>query len=198
MMGHSKQGVAAAFFFVLAVLGGSAIMTAQSQSNSVIFEGVFPTPLVAGGALKMETGAFIHVNLKINNGSSTFRFSIYRSVLPELLDAAGAVVTFDYGANRSRSPRESDYPLLGPGQSLMIPLDAIMTLQEGQIHWKGSDGILGFWQITRSAGPYRFRLRYRQMQQTVGPFEGLSGSLSGIWVGDSTTATVDLPLKFAH
>ncbi len=198
MMGHSKRGAVAAVFFALAVLGGGANMTAQSQSNGVIFTGVFPVPLVAGGALKTKAGTLIHVNLKINNGSSPLRFSIYRSTLPELLDAAGAVVPFDYGANRSRSPRESDYPLLGAEQSLIILLDATMTLQEGQLHWKGSDGILGFWKITRSAGPYRFRLRYRQTQQTVGPREGLSGTLSGIWVGESTTATVELPLKFAH
>lgn len=199
MMGNSKQGAVAAIFFVLSVLGSGVNMAAQSQSNSVIFAGVFPTPLVTGGALRMGAGAFIHVSLKITNGSgSTLRFYIYRSVLPELLDAVGEVVPFDYGANRSRSPHDSDYPLLDPGQSLTIPLDATLTLQEGQLHWKGSDGILGFWQITRSAGPYRFRLRYRQTQQTVGPLEGPSGTLSGIWVGESTTATVDLPLKFTH
>lgn len=50
-------------------------------------------------------------------------------MLPELVNAYGAVVPFDYGANKSRVPRELDYPLLLPGQSLVIPLDATVTLQ---------------------------------------------------------------------
>ena len=94
-------------------------------------------------------------------------------------------------------PRESDYPVLLPGQSLVISLDATMRLSDGQIDWSGSQGLLGYWNVTRSAAPYRFRLRYRQMESTTGPFQGQFGTSTGLWVGEGTTDAVTLPIKFA-
>jgi hypothetical protein len=159
MTSYSAQHTIAAAFFVLALLGIEANVTVHSQNSEVALTGVFPAPLVDGGALKTGTSAPIHASLKISNVSgSALRFGTYRSVLPELVNASGTVVPFDYGANRYRVPRESDYPLLLPGQSLVISLDATVTLQDGELDWQGSDGLLGFWKITRSAAPYRFRL----------------------------------------
>ena len=197
MTSHGRQSAGAAFFFVLVLLGVGATMTARSQGSAVVFTGVFPTPLVAGGVLETGASAAIHVGLTIsNNSGGALRFSAYRSVLPELLNASGAVVPFDYGANRSRGPLVSDYPLVPAGESLVIPLDASLMLQGGELDWKGSDGVLGFWKIARAGAPYRIRLRYRQMQTAAGPFEGSSETLNGLWNGESATAAVELPLKF--
>ncbi len=192
------QGMIAAIFFVLAeALEGG--MAARSESSEVAFAAEFPAPLLAGGALTAAAETSIHVALRISNRSGrALRFSTYRSVLPELLDAAGAVVPFDYGANRSPGPSASNYPLLPPGQSLVVALDGTMQLHKGEIDWRGSQGILGYWKVTPTAGPYRFRLHYLEVQATAGPFDDQTEVLSGVWTGEAVTDAVGLPVKFAQ
>ncbi|HYI29069.1 MAG TPA: hypothetical protein VD863_14615 [Bradyrhizobium sp.] len=198
MIRQSRRGTVAALLFAIALI--CTDMTVQAQPGSgVIFAALLPTPLADGDALRTAGGARIHASLKIENaGSVSRRFSTYRSLFPELVNATGAVVPFEYGANRSRGPRESDYPLLDPGQTLTIPLEGILTFQGSKLEWRGSDGNLGFWNIVEMSGPYRFRLAYRQMQPTAGPFEGSSETLSGVWFGEHRTNAVDLALKFAR
>jgi hypothetical protein len=192
------RAVAAAAAFLIALRIGTS-MAAQSDTKGLAFTGEFPSPLMNASALTTAVGATLSVGLRItNDGSIGLRLSTYHSVLPELVDAAGRIVPFDYGANRSRPPQLSDYPMLLSGHSLVIHVDATMTLRGAQLDWKGSDGTLGFWNVSRASAPYHFRLKYSQRQRTAGPFEVGSQSLNGIWIGEAVTDVVDLPLKLAN
>jgi hypothetical protein len=134
----------------------------------------------------------------INDSPDAIRFSRFRSLLPELLDAGGAVVPFDYGANGSRPVTASDYPLLAPGDSLVIPLPATLTFSNDQLNWKGEDGILGFWKVSSVRAPYRLRLHYRQKEAAVGPIGAGSETLRALWTGETVTQSISLPLQFAN
>jgi len=178
----------------LLVLGIRVSMAAQAPVESLAFKGDFPSPLLDPGALT-KAGAAINVALEITNtGNQKLRVSTYRSVLPELVDGAGRRVPFDYGWNRSRPALPSDYPLLAPGHSLVITVEATVAIKGGQLDWKGSDGILGFWIVAPASTSYRFRLKYNERQATAGPFQAGSQLLSGIWTGEGVTDAVDLPL----
>lgn len=171
-------------------------MAAEVEINGVAFQSVFPPPLPSGSALEAPGGASVRVDLKVTNHSGEpIRFSKYLSGFPELLTRVGSVVPFEYGANRYRAARDLDYPLLLQGQTLVIPLDGTMSYRGGQLNWKGIDGLLGFWRLTRSAAPYRFRLKYRQVEQSLSNIEGRPGTISGIWTGEAATSAVDLPLN---
>ena len=170
-------------------------MAAQSERNGVSFAGIFSA--VDAAALPTDLGALVKADLKISNHTSgPLRFSLYHSVFPELVDKAGAVVPFDYGWNRSLMPLPSDYPLLPPGESLVIPLEGVMKFRSGQVNWQGNDGTMGHWKVTRVAAPYRFRLRYRQIEASVDLPESQPEVLGGLWTGEMVTESVDLPAKF--
>lgn len=184
-------------FFLALWIGAS--MAARPDTQGIEFAGEFPSPLLDVDALTTSGGANVRTALKITNNSSVaLRLSTYRAVLPELVDARGEVVPFDYGTNRSRPPSPSDYPLLAAGQSLVIRTEANLTLRGGELAWKGSDSILGFWKVSPASGPYYFRLRYSQQQPTAGPFADGSKSLGEIWTGEGVTDAVTLPLKFPN
>jgi len=193
-----RKFVTATVTFFLALWIGAG-MEALPDAQGIAFTGEFPSPLLDANALMTPGGANIRAALKItNNGSAALRLSTYRSVLPELVDARGQVVPFDYGTNRSRPPDLSDYPLLASGQSLVIRTEATLTLRGAELAWKGSDGIFGFWKVSPASGSYHFRLKYSQQQPTAGPFADGFKSLGEIWTGEGVTDAVTLPLKFSN
>jgi hypothetical protein len=196
MVRAAQSKIVAAVLVLLAVLGAN--LAARSEGNGVHFAAEFPSPLLTAGPLAGGPDTPIHFGLRITNRTgNTLRFSSYRSILPELLDRTGAVIPFEFGANRSPMPRASDYPVLLPEHSLIISLDASIELGDGQIAWKGNQGLLGNWNVSRAASPYRFRLRYSQLESMVGPLQDQPGTLSGFWIGEGTTEAVMLPEKFA-
>src|ERR1700730_15134553 len=104
MIHNASDTVAAVVLVLLSGLGSSA--PAQAQSNGVSFVAEFPTQLLGAGALTRGADTSIHVGLRVTNHTgSALRFSFYRAILPELLDGTGAVVPFEFGANRSPMPR---------------------------------------------------------------------------------------------
>jgi hypothetical protein len=163
--------------------------------DGVAFEGRFPTPLCESRALKSDSGAEVQLGLRIfNRTGRPLRFSDYDTILPELVNRAGAVVPFEFGNNPARLPRVADYPLLPPGRSLVLPLEATLMLRTGQLEWHGSDGTAGLWNVVRAEAPYRLRLHYRQTDATVGPLEKDDGVLHDLWVGEARTKSVEVPL----
>jgi hypothetical protein len=184
---------------LLLTLSMAAYVLAQSKSDEVTFTVEFPLPLLEGGVLTPGAEAAVRIPLTITNHSSaTQRFSLYRSVLPELSDARGVVLSFDYGANRSAPPHASDYPLLPPEQSIVFSFNAMIGLHGDEIDWKGEQGVIGYWKVTQSAAPYRLRLRYRQSEVTVGPLDNEPEFLAGLWIGELVTDGIELPIKFAN
>jgi hypothetical protein len=163
--------------------------------DGVAFGGVFPNPLCESRALQSESGAEVQLGLRIfNRTGRPLRFSDYDAILPELVNRAGAVVPFEFGINPARLPRAADYPLLPPGRFLVLPLEATLMLRTGQLEWHGSDGTAGYWNVVRAEAPYRLRLHYRQTDAMVGPLEKEDSTLHGLWIGEATTKSVEVPL----
>jgi hypothetical protein len=158
------------------------------EVGGVAFSGVFPSPPFDSHALKTDAGATVHLGLSISNHTTgPLRFSEYESIFPELLDRGGKAVPFEFGANIARLARATDYHLLAPGQSLVVPIDATLTLRAKKLEWRGANGSIGQWGVTNSEAPYRLRLKYHQGAATAGPFGDESSVLKGLWVGEAVT-----------
>jgi len=184
---------------MLLVAGIAAAVAAQAEATKLTFTAEFGTPLLDPAPLTENVSATLHASLKVTNEShQAIRFSRFRSLLPEIVDAGGVVVPFDHGANGSREVTAADYPLLSAGQSLLIPLVGTLTLANGQLNWKGGDFILGFWKVSPTNAPYRLRLQYQQTETVVGPLDAGSRIVRGIWTGEAVTDAVVLPLQFAN
>jgi hypothetical protein len=183
----------ALMFCVTMIAAGSP---AQADAKDVTFTAEYGRPLLEPATLVEKLPSRLNASLKIVNDShDALRFSRFRSLLPELLDVGGTVVPFDYGANGSRQVTAADYPLLAPGQSIVIPLVGTLILTNGHLNWKGDDSILGFWKVSLAHAPYRLRLHYRQEEATVGPISASSETLRGLWTGDIVTESSPLPLQ---
>lgn len=168
--------------------------SAASVSGGLAFTAETPA-LPGADAWSSPSGVRLILRLKITNRSNAaIRLSTYRSVHPELIDAAGEVAPFEHGANRYRPAEASDYPLLPPGQSVSIALDAVVRLNDRELDWRGGDGEHGLWHVQPSNAPYRLRLRYRQTQAAA-TSDVSSGKLS---TGDAATGSFALPLKLAN
>jgi hypothetical protein len=153
-------------------------------------------PLLDPPVLSKNVPTEFRASLKIiNRTGRAYRFARFRTVLPELIDAADAVVPFDHGANGSRDVTDADFPTVQPGESLPIPLRGTLTLKGNQLSWRGEDAILGFWTLGRANAPYRIRLHYRQKAATVGPIGPGLEMLDDVWTGEAATPSVPLPLR---
>ncbi len=179
-----------AFCFI--VLGALA-STAWGEESSVTFTGLFPSPLA--DAARLGSGAAVHLALRIaNRSASTWRFSSYRTVVPELLAPDGAPIAFDLVYNVSRLPQESDFFLLQPGESRVIPIEASLTWKGGRLMFRSADGGAGLWIVGDTPAVFRFRLRYVKLQDRDSEAPGRSGSTAAFWIGEAHTQAVELPL----
>jgi hypothetical protein len=185
----------AAFSVATAIEIGT--IQARSDESGVTFTGEFSSPPTDPPTLVEGVPVAFHAQLKItNDGGHPLRFARYRSVVPQVLDAAGAVMPSEFGANVSRIPQVTDYPLLAPGQTLVISVDGTMTLRGTQIAWRGGDGTLGFWKISRASPSYEVRLIYRQTEKIAGPIGANAETLDNLWTGEGVTSAVILFVKF--
>lgn len=165
------------------------------DAAGVTFSMVFPTPLVDIQALRSNSGAEVHLALKISNHTAVpLRFSQYDSIFPELLSLSGDVVPWQFGSNISHLPRTADDRVVAPGRTLVIPLDVTLSLRKGKLEWRAGNGTMGDWFVANSEQPYRLRLRYHQTAAVTDPSRHSQGGSDQLWVGDVSTNATELIL----
>jgi hypothetical protein len=124
-----------------------------------------------------------------NHGDRPQRVLTYRTIVPELRDAAGRAVPLEGGSNRSRLAREEDCPLLSPGGSTTWMMDAALRRGEGdefRIAW--SDEAEGTWQFRGiRPGTYTLRISYTNRNETLWIHQPSGRRLRDLWTGHVTT-----------
>ena len=160
---------------------GAAAMT--MSPDPMLFQGVFAKPVVQAAALRGPGGARLAAKMVMtNNSRELLRVSTTAALTLEVIDARGATVPFEGGANLGRVPHAADAVALAPGKSLTLPLSGTLRLAGRELVWRGDDGVMGAWRIDPGAGSYSLRLRYR----------GLDASA---WRGEGASLPAALPLK---
>ena len=150
-------------------------------SDGVTFAAVFSGQSPDAAAL--ATGATIAARMRITNASTApWLFAPRGSVRPELHDATGAVVPFSGGTNLAAAPKASDSVKAAPGESIELPVDAVLRLRDGQLIWRGGDGLMGFWRVSRADAPL-----------PAGAHLSNTARLPGLWPGVGRTQALPLP-----
>ncbi|MDZ8023710.1 MAG: hypothetical protein RMX97_03305 [Nostoc sp. DedQUE11] len=112
---------------------------------------------------KREAEVFLQIGMEVTNKTQTpFRFDFFATLVPELIGANGQKLQRSYFCRFLQAPRESDYPLAMPGESVRCFLDAkLFWLKLDVLSLQIAAGDGGFWIFNNlQPGVYKFRFVY--------------------------------------
>jgi len=141
------------------------------EKEDVVFEMLLPVrDLTIPENEPGSSSAFIALGLRITNRTNKpLRFNGYNTLYPELITADGHVVhrlEQQQGSRRHRQPQESDFPLVEPGKSTTIALqaDLFRPMPEQStltFRWWLASGAPGQYFDDLKTGRYKLRLVYQ-------------------------------------
>jgi RNA polymerase sigma factor (sigma-70 family) len=140
----------------------------------------------------------VSLGLRITNRTQKpLRFSAFATLAPEMLGPNGKALQRVRGADGTYVRKETDCPLVKPGESVTFSSQAMLMWRNGRLEF-GAEGALwgGFWHFgDLQPGRYRLRLRYtnasNEFMLSVGQPPGV---LQGVWKGEIETPFVEVVL----
>jgi uncharacterized protein (TIGR03067 family) len=139
----------------------------------------------------------IKLGLRITNKTDKpLRFTRFDTLFPEMTGPNGKPLSRSGGRNETLPMKESDCPLVKPGERVTFDIDAHLFWQGGKLRFGGSDGFGGVWGFADELKPGRYRLRIWYVntatEHEVGRAERTV--LKGIWTGEVKTPFVEVSL----
>ncbi|NER03708.1 MAG: hypothetical protein F6K17_14340 [Okeania sp. SIO3C4] len=181
--------------------GTVEIVAKSANSNVAEIDGVLFETLVLERTLpipenKPDIYTPVRFGIRINNQTNnSIRFSKFDTLYPNLFRQDGEAIPLDGGRNWTSKPKESDFPLVMPGESVTLFLDGILSWQNNKLQIRGSDGFGGVWYFNNlEAGTYKFRFLYQNYQAARPISKAEEQVLEGIWIGQVATPFVEVRL----
>ncbi len=139
----------------------------------------------------------IKLGLRITNETNKpLRFTRFDTLYPEMTGPDGKPLQPSGGRNVTLPMKESDCPLVKPGDGVTFAIDAHLFWQGGKLRFGGSDGFGGIWGFADEFKPGRYRLRIgytnAATEHEVGRARRMA--LKGIWTGEVKTPFVEVSL----
>jgi len=101
-----------------------------------------------------------------NTTADPVQLTKFDSLYVNLADEAGNVYQRQGGRDRTLGRKLSDFPILEPGQSFELFVDAILSWYEGDLRLGGNDGFGGIWFFTDlNPGRYCLKVTYNNRQE---------------------------------
>jgi RNA polymerase sigma factor (sigma-70 family) len=169
---------------------------ATAEKDGIVFELVLPDRAWTVPEDKPGNKSPVTFGLRVTNKTEKpLRFSTFDTRFPEMTGPDGKALHLEWERRRSRAPTEADCPLIGPGKSVTLPIDAALSWQSGAIRFGGGDGFGGWWHFDGlRPGRYRLRVAYRNKDASV-RLPGKEELLEGIWTGEVATPFADVSLR---
>ncbi|MFN6468355.1 MAG: hypothetical protein RMY36_001625 [Nostoc sp. SerVER01] len=178
----------------------------KTESNAVEVDGIQFETVVPKQSLiipekKREAEASLQIGMQVTNKTQTpFRFNFFATLVPELIGANGQTLQRSYFCRFLQAPRESDYPLAMPGESVRCFPDAnLFWLKLDLLSLQIAAGDGGFWIFKNlQPGVYKFRFMYGKHNSFVkinDKTKARTKSLNWKWKTMVFTPFVDLCLN---
>ncbi|BAY75099.1 hypothetical protein NIES25_15160 [Nostoc linckia NIES-25] len=173
--------------------------------NAVEVDGIQFETVVAQSLIipekKREAEVSLQIGMEVTNKTQTpFRFDFFATLVPELIGANSQRLQRSYFCQFLQAPRESDYPLAMPGESVKCFPDAKLfwsKLDVLSLQIAAGDG--GFWIFKNlQPGVYKFRFAYQKHNSFVkinDKTKARTKSLNWKWKTMVSTPFVDLCLN---
>ena len=176
------------------------------EKDGVVFEIVVPEQDWSIPENKPgSSSAYLKLDLQITNKTDKpLRFNGYDTLCPELVTLDGKEVHRWDGpqaTRRHRQPNENDFPLVEPGKSVTLPLQADLfwpTLEDRTLmfRWWHASGNAGRYFDGLKPGPYKIRLVYENPHKTSDVEYPKKKVLGGsTWTGRIVTPSVQVSLR---
>ena len=178
------------------------------DSNAVEVDGIRFETLVSERVLTIpanQPGVETPVKLGIritNNTPTPLRFNFFNALSPEIVAPHGQAVGRSHASDLLLEPKESDFPLVMPKQSVTFFQDAKLSWRKGgnqltldELALRVPDGIGGFWIFAAlKPGTYQVRFRYESYRTTVVIPKPEIRRLDGVWTGQVVTTFMEVSL----
>ena len=179
------------------------------EVDGIRFETLVPQPTVRVPSQprvrvrdpQLNPYTIVEIGIRIsNNTSNCFRFSLFTSLIPQLVGTDGQPIEAGYGRHSTIRPKESDFPIVKPGESLtFFPKIAQLFWVKGELFGlsipAGDGGSWGFGSL--SLGTYQINFIYKNQDRTVTILDKERRNaklLEDIWVGMVFTPSIALSL----
>lgn len=173
-----------------------------SCDNGIEIDGIcFETLLPEQNYQLPEYGEETPIQLGVritNNSSDAYRFDLPQFE-PEIYNPNGEMMKMSWARNATSIPKDSDVPLIYPGQSLEFYFynPKFSWYERDNLVFRGYSDYGGIWSFFKfKPGKYNIRLRYKKSHFTREVYLGLKSiKYDGFWVGEVLTSWVKLCLR---
>jgi RNA polymerase sigma factor (sigma-70 family) len=147
---------------------------------------------------KPGAGSPVALGLRVTNKTDkAHRFSRFDTLSVGMVGPDGKALERTGGRSRTIPPRESDCPLLNPGEAVTFDIDARLTWKEDKLRFGGSDGFGGGWEFGEALHPGRYKVQvwYWNDRNEFWAFRNAERlTLREAWTGDVKTPYVEVSL----
>jgi RNA polymerase sigma factor (sigma-70 family) len=143
-----------------------------------------------------KVGAAIALGLRITNRTKqAYRFNACDTLIPEVNGPDGKTFELGVGEVPTALPREADCPLVEPGSSVVLLLDAALyRMPDDHMRLRGNRGSNQWFMLDDvKPGRYKIRVSYRNDADQFTTNGGLM-VLKDVWTGDVPTPFVDVTI----
>jgi RNA polymerase sigma factor (sigma-70 family) len=169
------------------------------EKDGVAFELVVPERTWVIPDNKPGQKTHIKLGLRITNKTDKpQRFNGYDALFPEMTGRGGKALRREGGeVLRSRPPREADFPLVLPGQSVTFDLDAALVWEQGSPRFVVSGRHGGRWYFDGlHADRYLVRIHYENNEHEYAVIQDQGKKvLTGLWTGSVETSFVEVSVR---
>ncbi len=145
---------------------GSAV-----EVDGVRFETVVPQPTLRVPNSQLNAYTIVELGIRISNNTNTcFRFSLFGSLIPQVVGTDGQPIKADYGRHLTIRPKRSHFPLVKSGESLTF------CPKVAQLFWSRGDSFVlsipagdgGSWGLrSLNLGTYNLNFTYKNKDASV-------------------------------
>lgn len=162
------------------------------EVGGIRFETVIPERRLSTPLIQPNVKIPVQIGIQITNNTSTpFRFSSFDTLIPELIGADGLIPRQNFGGSTGwKTPRESDFQLAMPGESVtLFPKAHLVWQADGLLNLIVPGGGRACWKFNDlKLGTYQMQLTYRS------PTEKPDLLFEDLWMGMVHTPFVEFHL----
>jgi hypothetical protein len=134
-----------------------------------------------------------------NQTDKPLRFSRFDTIFPRMNGPDDKPLHPDGGRRETLPARESDFPLVAPGQSTTFAIDAQLFRQHSKLRFGGSDGFGGVWGLSEEfrTGRYQISVHYENHQDKAEVSEKVSQGdrvRTSFWTGAVDTPFINVSI----
>ncbi|MBE9011433.1 hypothetical protein IQ250_14575 [Pseudanabaenaceae cyanobacterium LEGE 13415] len=139
------------------------------EVDGIQFEAIAPNQVVVPFSDNIETLTPIEFKLRIQNTSSAPHLFLLHCLIPALQDKSGQDLDCGYNRNGTYEPRETDFRLLQPGESLEFIIKGEFYWYKNQLYLRGYENSGGWWHHTIQEGKYWVSVTYHKRRWKQDP-----------------------------